>query len=1189
MTFDEVLAQMIELLQREGRVTYRALKRRFALDDDYLADLTAEIIDAKRLAIDEDEKVLIWKGSLASSVQSLESEFQKNQKAKVAPPQRLTPSTQHPSAERRQLTVLFCDLVGSTALSEQLDPEDYHAVVQAYHQTCDAVIQRYDGFVPQHLGDGLLVYFGYPIAHEDDAQRAVRAALEIIQALQSRARQQAARAPLPHGRGSDALPVRIGIHTGLVVIGEIGSGEKRELLALGETPNLAARLQGLAGPDTVVISAATQHLVPGLFECQDLGPQELKGLSTPVSVYRVVGEGAAQSRFEAIVNAGLTPLVGRGEELSVLHQRWAQAKAGSGQVVLLNGESGIGKSRLVQELKERVNAEGATRIEFHCSPYHQNGALYPIIDHLQRLLQFAREDTPTTKLEKLQLTLSRYHFPQADTFPLLAVLLSLPYPEGCSPITLSPQKQKEKTQAALVAWLIEEAEQRPVYTVWEDLHWADPSTLEVLTLFLDQAPTARLLTILTSRPEFTSPWGSRSYFTQLMLNRLGRSQAWEMVRCVSGQMLRPSTSSGRTELESDLENLPVRAEPVEAQAALSDVLIEAVVAKTDGVPLFVEELTKTVVETVGERATGIGERSNLSSVQLGVPSTLQDALMARLDRLGPAKEIAQLGATLGREFSYELLHVVANQDESSLQQGLKQLVAAELVYQRGLLPQATYLFKHALIQDTAYQSLLKSRRQQLHQQIAQVLEAQFSDTKEAQPELLAHHYTEAGLAEQAIPYWQKAGERATQRSANVEAIRYFTTGLGLLKTLPDTPKHAQQEIALQLTLGNALMIIKGWGSLETGNAYARARELCQQVGETPQIFPVMLGLRVFYTVRGELQTARKLGEQMLRLAQSVQDPAFFLPAHYSLGVPLFWLGEFNLARAHFEQGLAAYHSQYHSSQALPSVHPEVTFHSQIAWVLWYLGYPDQALRRMNEAFTLAHKLSHPYSLVFVLSAAAPFHEFRREGQTAQERAETMMELSTEHGFTHLLALGIAHRGVALIQQGQIEEGIKQVHQGLADWQATGAEYARSYFLALLAEAYGRVGHTHDGLSTLAEALVAVEKTGGYFYEAELYRLKGELTLQQKSQKANGKGQKSKIETDAQGEAEACFLKAIEIAQKQQAKSLELRAAMSLARLWQQQGKKAEAHDLLSNVYNWFTEGFDTKDLQEAKMLLDELS
>ena len=1173
MKFSEMVDQAVELLRRRERVSYRALQREFDLDEEALADLKVELIDAQRIAADEDGKILVWTGSLESRVQSPGS------KEKACSP---TVQTRDPRrqtldvAERRQLTVMFCDLVDSTALSEQLDPEELREVVRAYQAVSTSVIQRYDGHVAQHLGDGLLVYFGYPVAHEDDAQRAVRTGLEIVAELPS----LNARLPstiklrLPH-----SVQVRIGIHTGLVVIGDIGSSEKHEVLALGETPNIAARVQGVAEPDTVVMSPVTHHLVHGLFACQDLGPQALKGISAPLSLYRVLAESIAQSRFEVAVGAGLTPLVGREEELGLLQRRWTQAKEGAGQVVLLSGEAGIGKSRLVQALKEQVLAEGATRIEFRCSPYHQNSAFSPIIAHLQRFLQWQREDTPQTKLTKLQQALVTHRFPQADTQALLATLLSLPYPEGIPPLTLSPQKQKQKTQDALVAWIVDEAEKAAVYCAWEDLHWADPSTLEVLALFLEQIPTTRMFAMLTFRPEFTPPWNPCSYLTPLTLSRLGRLQVEAMVEQVTGG----------------------KALPLE--------MLQQIVSKTDGVPLFVEELTKMVLESGllrEEDGRYVGAHGGASIPALAIPSTLQDSLMARLDRLAPVRELAQMGAVLGREFSYALIHAVSLLDEELLQQGLRQLVEAELIYQRGLPPQATYLFKHALIQDTAYQSLLKSTRQQYHTKIAQVLAERFPETAETQPELVAHHYTEAGLIERSLPYWQHAGKKAIQRSAYVEATSHLTKGLALLKTLSETPERTQQELGLQTTLGPVLIATRGYAAEETGAAYTRARELCRQVEATPLLFRVLFGLWAFYIVRAEHKTAYSLGEQLLSLAESQQDPTLLVEAHWALGASSFALGEVTSARAHLERSIALYDPHEHRSLAfLYGYDPGMSSETIGAWVLWSLGYPDQALRMSQKSITLAQQLSHPFSLAYALGHAARLYQFRREEHTVQERTEAAVALSTEQGFPFFLTQGMIFRGVVLAEQGWSHEGIAQIQQGITAFRATGADLYRPYFLALLAEAYEKAEQGEQGLAVLAEALAAVDNTEERFYEAELYRLKGELTLTRSGVRgpASEVSKSQSLNPNSQGEAEACFLKAIDIAQKQQAKSLELRAVMSLVCLLQQQTRQPgsrtthhetrttldEAHKMLSEIYNWFTEGFDTKDLQEAKALLDALS
>jgi len=1059
----------------------------------------------------------------------------------VANPQPLAPSTQHPSGERRQLTVMFCDLVGSTALSARLDPEELREIVRVYQTTCAEVISRFGGYIAQYLGDGLLVYFGYPVAHEDGAQRAVRAGLEIVAAV-------GARHAVP-------LQVRIGIHTGLVVVGEIGEG-RREQLALGETPNIAARLQGLAEPDTVVISAATHRLIEGFFVCQDLGPYPMKGVAAPVAVYRALSESGVRSRLEAASKTGLTPLVGRDEEVELLRKRWEQTKIREGQVILLSGEPGIGKSRLVQVMKERVTGEGATWIEFRCSPYYQNSALYPVIEHVQRLLQFDREETPATKLAKLEQRLQMDHLPLQEVLPLVAALLSLPHPAGYPPLTFSPQKQKQKTQEALVQWLLGETERTAICCVWEDLHWADPSTLELLNLILDQVPTSRLGLVLTSRPEFTPPWPQRAYLTALTLDRLPRAQAEVMVQEVIGD----------------------KAFPTE--------VFQQIVSKTDGVPLFVEELTKMVLES----GFDVGAQHAAPSFQLGIPTTLQDALMARLDRLATAKEVAQLGATLGREFSYELLHTISPSDEVTLQQGLRQLVEAELIYQRGLPPQATYLFKHALIQDAAYQSLLKSTRQKYHQRIANVLDERFAEIKETQPELLAHHYTEAGLTAQAIPYWQRAGQRASQRGANVEAVSHLTTGLDLLKTLPDTPTRTQQELTLQLALGALLTATKGIAAPEVEQIYVRARALCEQKGDKKQVFIALRGLALYYTMRLEHKTARELAEQLFGIAQEAQDPDLLIEAHRMQGGSRLWIGEFLEARAHLECGIALYDPQRHRAHAFRyGQDPGVACRLLATQALWILGYPDQALKHAQEALALVQGFSHVNTLGYGLACLPQIHYVRGEWQVAQARAEACVTFATEVGLPYFVAQMTIFWGAALAAQGHYEEGITKMRQGLAAQRATGGQGLQQLWLALQVEAYIETGQCEEGWTALEEALTIRPKHGDRYWEAELYRLKGELVLQSgvRSPKSELTNPQSLI-PNPQREAEACFQQAVETARELSAKSFELRATTSLAHLWRQQGKKQEAHQMLSEIYDWFTEGFDTKDLQEAKALLEEL-
>jgi class 3 adenylate cyclase/predicted ATPase len=1169
-----ILDQVVELLHQRQRVTYRALKVQFQIEDETLEVLKDELLYAHPEVHDDAGRGLVWTGGMNTppfpSSPSSQYARQPAPQDSYAPQGMTAPAVPSTTdAERRQLTVLFCDLVASTALASQLDPEDLRDVIRAYQAACAEVIQRFDGHIAQYLGDGLLVYFGYPQAHEDDAHRAVCTGLRMVEAirtLNSRLeREQATR-----------LAIRIGIHTGLVVVGEVGSGRRQEHLALGETPNIAARLQDCAAPDTVVISTATFRLVQGYFTAEPLGVHTLKGLTAPVPVYRILGESGVQNRLDAVAPTHLTPLVGRDEEVMLLRRRWEQAATGMGQVVLLTGEAGIGKSRLVQVLKDHVTLEPHARIEWRGSPYHQHSALYPVIDHLHRLLRWHPDDLPSTTLRTLETTLATAGVALVETVPLLAALLSLPPPDAYSPLTLTPHRQRQKTLDILLAWLRAEAQRQPVLFIVEDLHWVDPSTLEFLSLLIDQDAQMRLCLVLTTRPEFHPPWVMGAHLTALTLRRFAPAQVERLVTHVAGGKAFPPA------------------------------VLQEVVRKTDGVPLFVEELTKTVLESglLHEQADRYALAGPLPP--LAIPATLHDALMARLDRLATVKVVAQLGATIGRTFAYDLLQAVAPLEAATLHAALAQLVEAELVAQRGLPPQATYTFKHALIQEAAYQSLLRSTRQQYHQRIAQVVEAQFAETVESQPELLAHHYTEAGLSAQALPYWQRAGQHALQRSAHVEAISHLTKGLEVLQTLPDNPERTQHELTLHLPLGAALMATKGYAAPEVERVYARARALCQQAGETPQRFRVLRGLWAFYVLRGALQTARELAEQCLRLTQSPPEPTLLLPASLTLGGTLFWLGELVPARAHLEQGLTLYDPQKRRARAIVQ-DPVVNglYHAAVA--LWCLGYPDQARARIHEALTLAKELAHAHSQAAALGFAAWLHYFLREGPAAQARAEAAMTFSTEQGFPHWLAVGMILRGWAVAAQGQGAEGITELRLGVAALRATGTELWRPEALAMLAEACGHVGDTEAGLNVLAEALDAVHHTEERLTEAELYRLKGELLCQQ----VEGRGGVHTIPLDEEAdtsagtpraalvagraclaptpEAEACFQQALAIARHQEAKALELRAALSLAHLWQRQGKCTEAREVLAPIYGWFTEGFDTADLQEAKVLLNELA
>jgi class 3 adenylate cyclase/predicted ATPase len=1123
-----VLDQALARLHSHGRVTYKALQLQFNLDDAHLTVLKEELLYTHPEVVDDAGRGLIWTGTPASAATRALPD--------AVPVLPVVPAHPTPEAERRQLTVLFCDLVGSTQLSGQLDPEELRAVVRAYQEAASEVIQHYAGHIAQYLGDGLLVYFGYPAAHEDDARRAVHTGLGIVEAIAT----LNTRLAVQYGVN---LAVRLGIHTGPVVVGVMGGGERHEHLALGETPNIAARLQDLAPANAVVISAVTARLVHGTFALEDMGTHALHGVAEPVGGSRVRGLLATSNHDEEFVTARMPFLVGREEESGLLRRRWEQSKAGLGQVVFISGEAGIGKSSLVEGLRVQVRAAGMPRIAFRCSPYHSNSALYPVITHIEHLLQFESGDSPAAKLAKLEAGLRPYRLPLAEMVPLLAGLLSVPLPaEQYAALTLTPQQQKQQTLDTLVAWLEAEAERQPVLVAWEDLHWADPTTLEYLGLLVEQVPTVPMLHVLTYRPEFSPPWPPRSHITPLVLNRLERPQVEALIT-------------------QRAEGKPLPAE-----------VVQYIVDKTDGVPLYVEELTKMLLASplLREEADQYVLTGPLHAV--AIPDTLQDALMARLDQLNRAKEVAQLGAVLGREFAYELVQAIAPQDEETLQAELAQLVAAEVLYQRGRPPRARYLFKHALIQDAAYASLLKSTRQQVHQQIAQVLEAHFPTLVETQPELLAHHYTAAGCHEPAVSYWQRAGQHASERLAHLEAISHLNTGIELLKSLPETPQRTQHALTLHIALGAALIITKGQAAPEVEHAYTQARTLCQQVGETPQLAPVLLGLWRFYLVRSQFHTAREFGEALLRLAQRTDDPALAVIAHYTLGSTWLWLGALLVASQHLGEGLARYTPDQRRALVFRMGHdPGIACRFYAAMTLWLLGYPAQALARLQDTLVLAHELSHPYSLAWVACRAAFVFQFCRDVLAVHEQAEAAVILATEQGATQWTAQGTIFRGWALAMQSQGEAGMAQVHQGITAVRSTGQVLAVPYFCTVLAEVCAHLGHTVEGLQALAEAHTLVEQHEERWWEAEVCRLRGVLLLRQ---------------TTSQVEAETWLQRALDVARRQEAKSLELRAAMSLSRLWQQQGKRKEAHDLLAPVYGWFTEGFDSADLQEAKALLD---
>jgi class 3 adenylate cyclase/tetratricopeptide (TPR) repeat protein len=1051
------------------------------------------------------------------------------------------PAAAPPSqAERRQLTIMFCDLVGSTALSARLDPEDLRAVIGAYNRSCADVIEHSGGFVAKYMGDGVLAYYGYPRADEHDAERAVRAGLQLVHAV----------AGLDTAAGTP-LQVRVGIGTGLVVVGDlIGAGAAQEQAVVGETPNLAARLQALAEPGTVVIGPLTRRLTGGLFDYEDLGTVEIKGFAAPVKASRVLRESGAESRFEARHGPDLTPLVGRDEELAMLLRRWRQAKAGEGCVVLLSGEPGIGKSRLAQAMLERLSGEPHTRLRLFCSPHYQDSALYPTIAQLERAAGFRREDTAEQRLDKLEAVLAQATSHLDEAAPLLAALLSLSTGERYPPLNLTPQKQKEKMLQALVGQLEGLAQQQPVLMLFEDAHWSDPTSLELLDLIVERARTLPLLLIVTYRQaptysEFTPPWAGRSHVSMISLNRLPPRQRAEMiVRVTSGK-------------------------------ALPQAIADQIIDRTDGVPLFVEELTKAVVES--GMLTDVGDRYAAAGpvTQLAIPASLQASLLARLDRLAPVREVAQIGAALGRQFSHELIAAVAPMPRAKLDDALAQLVGAELIYRRGTPPDEAYTFKHALVQDAVYSTLLRSRRQQIHARIAATLEAQFPEIVVAQPVLLAHHCTEAGLTEKAVNYWLAAGRQAWERSATAEAAALLNRGLALVPALPDGDRRREIELDLRIALGQALIMSRSWAAPELGEAYSRARELAAALNRPRALLFALWGQFMDHWARADLKRARRLAAELSEQGDTAGDVPMQVMGCTACGLACCFLGEFTTGRAYAERGLALYDPADRSAYSeLLSYDARVQLRFFSSWLLASLGYFDQALFQSDAALDEARRLSHPPTLALALDTAWWTGWFvRLEPGSLLQYADEMLALAAEHelGFYRMVALN--RRGWSLAALGRADEGIPLLTAGLAGWDQVGLMVGKLFEKALLGDACRMAGQLQLALRHLAEARQLAEETEDRWGQAETLRLRGEVLF------AMG---------DRPG-AEASYHEAIAIAQRQRAKFWELRAATSLARLWHDQGKRGEARGLLVPVYNWFTEGSGTPVLEEAAALLEALN
>ncbi len=1077
-------------------------------------------------------------------------ESQPSQPALAGQPTSSTPISD--TAENRQLTVMFCDLVGSTALAEMLDPETLRQVVMSYQEVSSEVVDRFEGHVAQLLGDGLLIYFGYPRAHEDDPRRAVHAALGIVEAI----------AKLNERQRSDTdyqLAVRVGIHTGPVVTGDVGAGGRWERLAVGQTPNVAARLQGLAEANGIVMSATTHANVEGLFATELLGPQNLKGVSKPINVYRVLAESGVPERFQAAARTGLPPLIGRQRELDVLQQTFEATRRGQQQVLLLSGEAGLGKSRLVHELKLGLSDLPHRWWTCYCSPYHQNSPLHPVIEQTTRLFRIPPEATPEEKSIQLEIALRKLGLDLAEVFSLIAGLLSLPLLPAYPPSSDSPQRQKEKTLEILREIILQQAESEPLVLVIENLQWADPSTLQFLERLLPVSAT-KLFILVTSRPAFEPTWTAEHKHVELVIDRLSEDQIVEVIE---------HWTSGKT---------------------LPRLVLRQVMEKTDGVPLFVEELTKTILESgiLVEQADKYTLPGPLPT--FAIPSTLQDSLRARLDRLPPAiKEVAQIGSVVGRRFNYELLDMISPQRSHNLDRALAHLVEAELIFQGGALPTSTYRFKHVMIQEATYSSLLKRQRRLYHRRIAQALEGRFPDVCETQPEVVAHHLTEAGQHDRGIDYWQQASQRSFMQGAILEARAQIDSGLQLLESLPEGTDRDQRELALQAAMGTALSTLEGFAAPKVSHAYGRALEICQRSGDAPEQFWILWGLWRFHFVQANLDKALELGHTLLRLATPRRGPATQIAAYFTVGATLYCRGEFAVAHDYLGQAIhldSLDRTQHYAAQT--GEDSGVACLIWDGWCLWFMGHPEQAKERRVQAQTLARRIAHPFSITYSLIPFLAYYE--RDVTSFLQDTETTIAQSLEQGFWFAipgqLCLGWARAMAAADQESSSEtsadaglQGLEELRQGLGATLATGARLHRTQYLLMLAEAAANLGHFEEANRNLEDTFIAIRETGERFFEAEAHRLHGAITL-------------SAAEADDEDPkqlAESSFRQALEVARKQGARALHLRAAVNLCHLWQHQGRGDEGRQLLTPLLAEHPEGSDSADLRDASALLDDFS
>jgi class 3 adenylate cyclase/predicted ATPase len=1117
-------------LRSLGLEQYEAAFRENAIDDSVLSSLTAE--DLKELGVD----AVGHRRKLLNAIAALRADAD----LKAASPDAFSTidESAKDTAERRQVTVMFSDLVGSTALSASMDPEDLRELISAYQKCVAGTVRRFGGFVARYLGDGVLVYFGYPQAHEDDAERAVRAGLELITAvagLKTRAPQQ----------------VRVGIATGLVVVGYlIPSGESEERGMVGETPNLAARLQTIAEPNMVVIAESTRRLLGSFFQLDDLGMRSFKGIAGPVRAWAVLHASSVASRFEALHPTGLTALIGREEEFELLRRRWFKAMEGEGQVVLLSGEAGIGKSRLTIAFVGLLAGEPHIRLRYFCSPQHTDSALYPIIGQMERAAGLAREDTSQAKLDKLDGLLKQTSTSARDA-ALFAEMLSLPNDGRYPAVELTPQQRRQRTLEALALQMEALARSSPVLMVFEDAQWSDPTSLELFGRAVDRIRTLSVLLVVTFRPEFEPGWIRQSHMTPLSLNPLAPRQVSAMIDHIVGNKPLPANIG------------------------------QDIIERTDGIPLFVEEMTKAVLEAESEgearRAAAL-----VPSPALAVPASLHASLMARLDRLGPAKELAQIGAAIGREFSHPLLAAVVGMPEAELQTALHRLIWAGLLFRHGSAPHVTYSFKHALVRDAAYSTLLREPRRALHARIAETLESQFPEISEKQPELLARHCTEAGQIEKAAALWGKAGLRSAQRSALVEAAEQLRRALDQIATLTATPALRREEIKLQVALITPLLHVRGYAAPETRAAVERSRLLIEQaeaLGEPPEdpllLFSVLYGFWVANLVAFNGDVMRELAVQFLALADKQRATGPLMMGHRLMGLSLLHTGDVVDGRAHLDRAMTLYDPAEH--RPLATRFGQDVGAATLCWkslAFWLLGYPQAALADTEHALVVAREIGHSATMMYVLNFSAWTHIHCGNYATTNALVDEFSALKDQTGSVFWGAWGMMQRGCLLALTGKASDAVQTITCGVTAMQSTGTTMWIPFWLSYLARANAEIGQPDDARRCIGEAMAAVETAKERWCEAEVNRIAGEIAL-------------LSPEPDV-AKAETYFERALAVARKQQAKSWELRAAMSMARLWRDQGKRDEARDLLAHVYGWFTEGFDTLDLKEAKALLDAL-